>query len=187
MSTDDWRNTVAVNLIAYMRGAGITRFSSEEAKPILERLAVQDAKLPQSKRVGYAYIVSNYSESGLTRFMGSVEREWNESMSTVPLQSQPQDGSAHKFECVVSMKLDKDTYFPVDVHKLFQDYFISSLSEPFACAVVQVVRVHACWYDMKVRYSVGLPQIFDLVLAPTWVIDALTKPSSEFGKLGLNQ
>lgn len=183
MSNEDWRSAVVTNLVQYMKGAGITRFDQESAKVILERLAISDRKLHKDDRAGYAYVLDQYSETGMSRFMKMCESEWSKPVEQ--LQSEPSEESAHQLECVIAVKLDKDTYNPSDIHRILQTYLIDALTEPFACAVVQVVKVHACWYDIKIRYSVNLCKIYELLLAPAWVVDAKTKPSSEFSKLTL--
>lgn len=185
MSTTEWRDVVVQTTATFIRDAGVRRFDYTDAKRFLKQLASKDRKRPRHARVGYAYVLDTYSESGMSRFLKTVENAWSSPVPD-PVQSTPSDpGSAHQYECVIAVQLNADTYTPGDIHRTLQDFLVNALTEPFGCAIVQVVKVHACWYDMKIRYSANLCDIFGLLLSPDWVVDAVTKPSSEYGKFTL--
>ena len=174
----DWRISAANVLVSIAHSQNMLVFRENELRLLVEQLAARERSILESRRVGFAYIQDTYSPSGMTRFLGQVRKVW-----TVPvIQSPAPPESAHQLQCVLSVHLDKDTYDQSQLQATFQDYFVKSLPGLFECAVADVQRVQAGWYDLLINYSTGLVQIYELVLQPAWVLDAVTKPAQDFGK-----
>lgn len=200
---EDWRQNVVDQLVEIGVGEGILPYDEDKVMDLLKRLAKIDQKKFLSDRVGFYYITSTYSQKGLSGILKRVSLAWpsgpafkvtedapvsigetqEESISqTRTFQTPAPAFSAHKNECVVSLNLDDSSYDPRALRETLQGYMVDSLEELFSCAVVNVRKVHDNWFDIWIRYSAGLAQIYGLLIAPSWVKDGVTKPVSDFGK-----
>jgi len=168
----DWRDTVAKDVAEIAAGSGISSYRESDVLMVLDDLARIDRRRRDKDRVGYAYVLEKYTGSGLTRFLGKVRRAFMSPPDQVVL---PED----KVCCVISLNLTKDTFGSAALVKTLTEYLATA---KLKCEVLQVERVFATWYDVLIAYELNLSELFHALQAIPWVIDSVTKPSSDFGK-----
>lgn len=188
MAQGNWLDDLIPKFILLCKGENHSRFQRAQVLNVLKILADREKGKPQHKREGFFHI-STYADSGLTKFLGRIENEWNKIPGPImssAIQTPPKD-SAYALECVLAVELDKDGYDPDAIHKIMKDFLIQYVPGPFECLVVQVAKVSGAWYDLHVRYSNNLLDNYKLLTGIPWVKDCVVKPLSDFGRLTLAQ
>lgn len=183
----NWLDNLIPKFVLLCKGEGHSRFERTQVLQVLKILGEREKGKPEHKRMGFWHVL-NYADSGLTKFLSKVEREWNNSegpkMSSA-IQTVPEN-SSQKLECVISVELDRDNYEVAAIHKIFLDYLIQNVAGPFDCVVVNTAHVSGAWYDLHIRYSNNLTETFRLVTQIPWCKDACIKPKSDFGRYTLS-
>lgn len=188
MATGNWLDNLIPTFILLCKGERHSKFERTQVLQILKILGEREKGKPEHKRSGFWHVL-NYAETGLSKFLNRVEKDWNQvqgpTMSSA-IQTEPKD-SAHKSECTLAIELDKDSYLPEDIHRILKDYLIQNVDPPFDCLVVQAAKVKGAWYDLHLRYSNNLVDTFRMVTQIPWCKDAVVKPLSDFGRFTLAQ
>lgn len=177
----DWRDKAVVTLMELGMGKGIVPFDQEKVLDYMNELADLERGKPEHLRVGFAYIIDTYEAKGLAQFFNRVKAIWPTEPYRTPDPIQKKlPGQAYDHECVVSCKLDSPNYQEITLEETFRDYFLELFG--INVNIVDVKRVHDTWFDFKIHYSKQLARVYEAFIEPTWVSDAVTKPSSDFGK-----
>lgn len=172
----DWRDQLAADLTLFAKSFGVIGFDEVEVTRVFEELVIVDRGRKKDKREGYAYAADKYDEKQFASFLRRVGKQWD----MVILPEIPKAQTQFPHMCALSLKLDKDTYNAADLKPILDTYLKSALGEVFQ--VTQMTRVFGSWYDMMIEYSCNLSQLYELVNAPDWVKQVVTKPRSEYGR-----
>lgn len=170
----DERENVINTLIEISVNRGIVPYDQDKVLEVFSELADLERDKPEHRRTGFSYALDNLEATGITKILNQAKARWP---STCPLQRKPT--GIHKNECVISVKLDKN-YNPDDLTRIFHDYVVKTVGL-FDCNVIDCKHVYDKWYDLLVQYSVGLAKVYETILVPEWVQDAVTKPSRDLG------
>jgi hypothetical protein len=173
----DWRDKAAQTFVLLSRRAGITNFSEDKLLPLLKLAASQDRIAIEAKRVGFAYILDEYGDKGLSRFFNLVRQYWDMPNETPTSDLKFTAKPEQVLQCVVSLKANKDTYSILGIHQAF-----STFLAPY-CTILNVAQPFGTWYDLLIAYERDLSTIFDRIAAADWVLWVITKPKADFGKL----
>lgn len=179
--SEDWRTNAAISTVELCKGEGISRYNEEDVLFLLKTAANIERPRPEHRRVGYAYVLDQYSDTGLSKFLNLVESKW----SSVPMPENydHQYREAFPLACVFSLQLNKDSYQPETVASLLENYLKSSIPTP-AVEITKSKKVFGSWYDFVFEYTKNenLSVLYSLLTRVDWVQDVVSKPLSEFGK-----
>lgn len=183
----DWRDNVVTALVQFGVGENIVPFNRERVYQLMQSLAETEKIIEKEKRIGFLYCLESYSETGLNTLLNKAEAAWPFQSNApqppeIPTESKASSDSAHLLDCVVAIKLDSNGYNPETLLPTFRDYLVEAIESPFAAIPLKIAPVHDSWYDIYVRYSVPLMDIYELLKSIPWIKDIVTKPSVFFGR-----
>lgn len=187
----DWRNELSTALIQICRSQGVLSYSEDAVMNVLYAAADKDRLILKDYRHGFAYVVDEYKDAGLTRFLNLCEKIWDKVMEAHQQINDPP--RTFDYRCVVSIKTDKH-YDAKAIAETVRDYLIQNTEPSFNVTIAEAVNVYDCWIDLVCDYSKelhfggekGLLGIFTLLFRISWVQDVITKPYSQVGQRTLS-
>lgn len=177
----DWSIPVAELLVKTCKSNGITAYSEIPVRTVFDVLALRDKPKTDSNRIGFYYL--SQQTVGLTKFFSKVKSLWPQVKDQPVTIQVATNETTFQYQCVASVKLDRNNYDVSQIHTLLKDYTIQNLDPPFDCLVIQAVHVHGFWYDLKLKYNGDILRFFKLMSSIPWIKDVRTRPFSDFGKI----
>lgn len=176
----DWRDKMISTLVHIGTDRGIVPFNQDKVMDLMEELGNLERGKPEQYRVGFAYALDSYELKGITQILNTAKSQWPDVLPELIQVEKKPEGSIHKNECVVSVKLEN----PCDAGSLattINNYLLASI-DYFDAIVVLCTENHDMWYDILIRYSTRLSKIYELLREVPWIKNVVTKSSRDFGK-----
>jgi hypothetical protein len=181
MARSEWRGKLVDAIVARAK-VDEDRFSMAGATRALECLADEDATKQKKDKLWAAWFLKTSSPMAVTRLLNEVKDQWQHIQPEQSSISEinPQQTHNHSAECVIALKLKMktDSMTPVAITE-----WLSTRIKALDFTVLRVMDLTDNWVDVHIAYSTVLADIYELLYRHPMVKYAVTKPSTDLGKI----
>ena len=188
----DWRQALVDKIVELAKAEGMVALEQDRVMAIIKKMAEIEKPLAKAQRLGAIYVFENYTDRGWARMWGLI----GEGLRSSPDHSvaassghvlydeklclqEELSGEAFKMQCTIAIKWKGVQDIKV-VFNLMQTLLISQIG--FDAVISRVASLGNTWFDLGIKYNKRLQEVYSKVFESPFVLDAVTKPVSTFGK-----